>query len=51
MKLLKLIRLFYYIRLNWLYLPNGLQDDLVDTLEDYICMIRISKLERRKNGI
>lgn len=46
----KLLKLLDFIRSNWIYLPRGLQMDLVDSLDDFREMIVISKYERRKNG-
>lgn len=44
----KLFKLLDFIRSNWIYLPKGLQLDLVEQLDDYKEMILISKFERRK---
>ena len=46
----KLLKLLDYIRTNWIFLPKGLQVDLVEQLEDYKEMIIISKYERNNNG-
>lgn len=46
MRLLKFISLFYTVKLYFNYLPVGLQDELVDTMQDYKTMCIIAKNER-----
>lgn len=40
---LRLISLFFYIKKYFNYLPKEIQAELIDTLEDYKVLSRISK--------
>lgn len=51
MKLLKFISLFYKVKSLFSYLPKGLQEELVDDMENYyeLCLYaRIQKLKGDK---
>lgn len=48
MNLLKFISLFYKIKSLFSYLPKGIQEDVVDDMEDLYELCLIAKLEKLK---
>lgn len=48
MNILKFINLFYKIKSMFSYLPKGLQEEVVDDMENYYELCLIAKLQKMK---
>lgn len=48
MSFLKFVNLFYKVKSLFSYLPKGIQEELVDDMNDYYDLCVIAKLEKMK---
>lgn len=48
MNLIKFINLFYKVKSLFSYLPRGIQEELVDDMENYYELCIIARLEKLK---
>lgn len=48
MNLLKFISLFYKVKTLFAFLPRGIQEELVDDMQDYYNLCRIARIEKER---
>lgn len=51
MNLLKFISLFYKIKSLFSYLPKGIQEEVVDDMEEFYDLCVIARLEKLKGNL